>query len=438
MGGSTISALLIISILLQLSAAALALRHVLSRGAGVWLLFAAAFLLLSLQTILLLRGGSGASSTILLLMASAALSGGMFYTSRNVDGNGAESEQTYRTLVETMNEGVLTLDREGKITYANSKAAELLAASTPEIVGTSISVYCGGECSRQFIQGIHRPGTPISLETCIRDAAGRTREVLVNMSPVLNNRGEITGTVATFSDITQLKNTEEMLREYAEKLKRSNELKDLFIDILHHDLLNYASIIKGYAEVGLAGGVGRKEAEIIKRNVERIVEVIENATKFSKLRDMERITKVRLDLAEVVSDVVEELQPAFNGAGMMVENSINRNMVIRASPLVREIFWNLLNNTTKYAREGKIVRVDAEELWDSWVVRVVDFGAGVPAEQKKRIFNRFSRVEREGVKGSGLGLAIAKRIAELHGGRVGVEDNPAGGSVFWVELPKGG
>jgi len=79
----------------------------------------------------------------------------------------------------------------------------------------------------------------------------------------------------------------------------------------------------------------------------------------------------------------------------------------------------------------------AEDAGDCWKISFADFGPGVPNEQKATVFDRFSRGSKGGVKGAGLGLAIAKRVAELHGGEVGVADNKPKGSIFWVKLPKG-
>ncbi len=70
------------------------------------------------------------------------------------------------------------------------------------------------------------------------------------------------------------------------------------------------------------------------------------------------------------------------------------------------------------------------------MVFVKDNGEGVEDEYKESIFNRFTRVKREGVKGTGLGLAIAKRIVGIHKGSIWVEDNPEGGSIFYFEIPK--
>jgi signal transduction histidine kinase len=90
---------------------------------------------------------------------------------------------------------------------------------------------------------------------------------------------------------------------------------------------------------------------------------------------------------------------------------------------------------TPRRREAGIDIVDER---DCWLVQVRDFGKGIPDRDKPLIFTRFTRLKKEGVEGSGLGLAIVKRLVDLHKGSIWVEDNPAGGSIFCVRLPKRG
>jgi two-component system phosphate regulon sensor histidine kinase PhoR len=444
--------ILSLSVLLQVTAAYFAFQLVKVTKSRGWLFLGIAFLFMGLSGLVSLFAiyyGAGKIFTGLLpelvaLLISVLMIAGVLYISDYFRSKAeaeraiAESEERYRTLVETMNESVVTIDSEGRITYANSKAAELFGPSVDDLIGTPITNYCGEECSWQFMQGFHQPQeVPITLETRISDVNRNIKEVLVNISPIFDDKGEITGTIATFSDITQLKETDEKLRNYAKKLKQNSELKDLFIDILHHDLLNYTSIIKGYAELAQSDGLDSETITVINRNAERIIEVIENATKFSKLASIDKIRKVELNVAEIINEVLEEFKSMLSEADMTVENRISTRLSVKANPIVKEIFWNFLSNAIKYAEEGKNVVIYAEDAGDCWNICFADFGPGVRDEQKETIFDRFSRGGKGGVKGSGLGLAIAKRVAELHGGEVGVADNKPKGSIFWVKLPKG-
>jgi len=104
--------------------------------------------------------------------------------------------------------------------------------------------------------------------------------------------------------------------------------------------------------------------------------------------------------------------------------------------MIGSVFYNLLSNAIKYSPEGKKIEVNIIDNRENWKIYVKDCGSGVSAEDKSRLFTRFQRADKKGVKGTGLGLAIAKRIVELHKGRIWIEDNPEGGSIFYVEIPK--
>ena len=110
---------------------------------------------------------------------------------------------------------------------------------------------------------------------------------------------------------------------------------------------------------------------------------------------------------------------------------------IIVNPVIEEVFANLLSNAIKYSPiEGKII-IDIIDEGEDWKVKVTDFGEGISDDDKPKLFERFKRVEKGAIKGTGLGLAIVKRLISLHGGTVGIEDNPAGqGSVFWVTMKK--
>ena len=226
-------------------------------------------------------------------------------------------------------------------------------------------------------------------------------------------------------------------RRLRARIEEANRVKNLFLDILRHDLLNPAGVINNYIDLMLeeARGEHRENLLAMRRSVRRLLEIIEDATKFARLESIKPRFE-ELDLDEILKRVVEDFKPLLNEAGMQVEYRSPGKMPVHASPIIYDVFANLLSNAIKYAKEGKKVIIEAEDAGDSYIVRVKDFGEGVPDEFKEPIFERFKRREKRGVKGTGLGLAIVKRIAELHSGKVWVEDNSPKGAVFVVKLPK--
>ncbi|MEL4306147.1 sensor histidine kinase [Methanococcoides sp. LMO-2] len=106
--------------------------------------------------------------------------------------------------------------------------------------------------------------------------------------------------------------------------------------------------------------------------------------------------------------------------------------------MIEEVFANLVSNAVKYSPENKDIKIGVKDRNEHWKITITDSGEGIADKDKQLVFDRFKRAVGDcNIKGSGLGLAIVKRIVELHGGQVGVEDNPNGpGSVFWVTLKK--
>jgi signal transduction histidine kinase len=112
---------------------------------------------------------------------------------------------------------------------------------------------------------------------------------------------------------------------------------------------------------------------------------------------------------------------------------------VRGEPnWLRQLFANLLDNAIKFSERGARVELEAEEDDGEVRVRVHDYGRGIPAEERERIFDPFHRAEQDrGVAGVGLGLALARQIAVAHGGSIEVESTEGQGSTFTVRLARG-
>ena len=148
----------------------------------------------------------------------------------------------------------------------------------------------------------------------------------------------------------------------------------------------------------------------------------------------------RLDAGALAGDVTEEFRREAAGRGFAVECSRNGAAcpVEADSEALSRALWNLLDNAVKYSGESR--RVDVGVVRDGAVVRLTvrDYGLGVPAGERKRIFDKFVRGETArtmGIKGTGIGLAMVKHIVAAHGGSVEVAGGPGKGSVFTIALP---
>jgi signal transduction histidine kinase len=251
--------------------------------------------------------------------------------------------------------------------------------------------------------------------------------------------GHIYGTGKLMESERERRLAVEDTRRYADKLEGSNRMKDLFIDIMRHDLLNPAGVIKVYVSYLAEGETDPRRRSMVEKIGlvnNKLIEMIENASKFSHLEAMTCIECSRQDLGRIVKDAVSLALPHDK------ETEINYlpegEYPADVNPMIGDVFSNIASNAIKYAAGGGRIEIGILDEVDSWRVYLKDFGPGIPDSDKEKIFTRFQRLEKESVQGTGLGLAIAWRLVKLHEGRIWVEDNPAGGSIFFVSLPKAG
>jgi signal transduction histidine kinase len=163
-------------------------------------------------------------------------------------------------------------------------------------------------------------------------------------------------------------------------------------------------------------------------------EILYDAHAFLQLRDLEGLQVATLDLAGLLRDIAASFaaEAGWRNVGLVVRAP--NALPVPGSPFLRRALSNLVSNAIKYSPAGSTVTVEIEE-GPPVRVAVRNRGERIPVESRERIFERFVRRGRQGIKGVGLGLAIVRRIAELLGGRTWVEDDPAGGCVFFFELP---
>ncbi len=351
-----------------------------------------------------------------------------------------KSEKMFKTLFNNTGDAILMHDMEGHFIEVNQVACAQLGYTRDELLKISPIDLNSPEYSKVVpdrIRKIRDDGHGI-FETALVRKDGSTVPIELS-SRMIEYAGEPT-ILSIARDITERKRTEEILKQYTEDLKDSNELKELFIDIMRHDVLNPAGIVKGYTEVLLNMEDNEKKIQALQKimdNTERLINMIETAAKFAKLESIEELEFEKMDIAVIFKEVVENFRPQIEDKQITLEFKAKGTYPANVNTAIEEVFANLLSNAIKYGpQEGKII-IDMIDADDNWKVTVTDFGDGISDEDKTLLFERFKRVGKGSVKGTGLGLAIVRRIIELHDGSVGVEDNPAGaGCLFWVTVGK--
>ena len=293
---------------------------------------------------------------------------------------------------------------------------------------------------RNTIEEDIRNKRPHTSEYRIMWADGTEHWVHCQGEFVLDHAGNPLRLLGTIRDISESKQAALELERHASELAESNRLKDIFTDVLRHDILNPASAVQLSTALLVRGETNPrkiKHLQNIQKSISSLVEMTESAAKLAKVATTKDMEFSPLDLNHILRDVLIDFEPQLKKSNTVIEFGTVGEAPADVNPLIRDVFSNLISNAIKYGRQEKgKVEINIGDNDYSWIVSVTDNGAGISDENKERIFNRFERIDKQGVKGSGLGLTIVAQIISMHGGRIWVEDNPKGGSIFRVRLPK--
>ncbi|WP_232344327.1 ATP-binding protein [Actinoplanes awajinensis] len=341
-------------------------------------------------------------------------------------------------IMTTLGDGVSVVDGDGRLLLENPAARRLMGVGDigghPETWQEHYGAYRADGVTPMpleempLIRALHGEQTD-GVEVFIRNA-GRPDGVLLSVDGrPLDPSAGLRGAVAVSRDITDL-------RRYEKDLA-------IFAGVVAHDLKAPLAIVRGHCELAIEDHGDEQELQYslsrIIRSVDRMDTLIETLLAYSTARDAPlRIGDVALE--PLIREVLQERAAALRGSGPEPEWSVEPLPAVRADPaMLRHVLDNLIGNAFKYVRPGAVPRatVTSGVAAPGWArIEVSDAGIGIPDPDKARIFESFHRAQGSAAyAGTGLGLAICQRIVDRHGGEIGVEDNPGGGTRFHFTLP---
>jgi len=242
-------------------------------------------------------------------------------------------------------------------------------------------------------------------------------------------------------DITERKEAEEHIRrseakyrELSEQLAETNNMKDLLLDVITHDLRNAAGNIFGFTNLMKELNPKLEFVDNIESSSLSLLNVIENASTLAKISAGEKIDMIKLNLTQTIRDSLEEFTPMNGKALVEIKAKLQEKLMVKANPIISQVFKNYISNAIKYAYEGHLVIVEANREGDYVKVMVKDFGNTIPEESRKIIFERRVTLDRSRNINSGLGLAIVKKIADIHDAQAWVEPNHPTGNIFCLRI----
>jgi len=363
---------------------------------------------------------------------------------------------------------VYVLDLDYKFVYANKALLEMWGRSWDQSIGQGLLAVgyepWHAERHEREIDQVVATRKPIRGEVSFPHATMGRRIYDYIFAPILNEKGEVELIAGTTRDISDLKHTEEALKqsedrlktltesleqvvaERTKELKRSNEDLLQFAHVASHDLKEPVRKIRTFAnrltqdEDSSLSRQGHIFIEKIDNAADRMNQMIEGVLRYSTMTSLqEDVTQV--DLNEVFRHLEADLEIRIQERAATLH--YNDLPVIEGAPvLIHQLFYNLVNNSLKFAKKDvpthisvMAKRVNCNGV-PSVLIDVSDNGIGFPQEYAETIFDTFTRLNtKDKYEGTGLGLALCKKIVERHGGTITATAAPGQGATFTVCLP---
>jgi two-component system phosphate regulon sensor histidine kinase PhoR len=333
-----------------------------------------------------------------------------------------------QTLFNSMTEGVVLLDRSGRIQLVNQSLEKQFALNVDVRGQNLMEAFRRPELSELLA----RLETERHVLSCEIEVGGlEARFLEVNAATVFDREARPAGAILVLHDLTRIRQLENTRRE--------------FVANVSHELRTPLSLIKGYVETLLDGAMNDpnlapKFLQTIERHSNRLTNLIEDLLTISRLESGQITLQMKtIPLRPFASSLIAEMQARAKERGTSVVNQIPEQLHGRADPdRLEQVFVNLVENAIKYGRpQGRVV-VKGRAVNGHVELCVADDGPGIPQEARERVFERFYRADRARSResgGTGLGLAIVKHIIQSHGGRVWVESEAGQGAQFFFTLP---
>lgn len=339
----------------------------------------------------------------------------------------------WETLLSSMNEGVIAIDKVFRIQTINSAAKKIFAMEEVSR-GTDLLQWIRNSRIESLIR--RTLDLKKSQEDDVTHPTGsRSLLLKIHASPWRDAEQNILGVVLVVADLSRLHNLENLRRD--------------FVANVSHELRTPITSIQGYVETLIDGAYKSEQdalhfLEVIKRQSERLNGIIEDLLTLSRIEEEEEsespIEKQWHPVADILNEVAATFEQKSQEKKIRIVTQVQTPFKIFVSrELIMLALSNLVDNAIKHSQSESEVRMSASESSSHKVVlEVRDFGIGIDPVHLPRLFERFYRVDKARSRkngGTGLGLAIAKHIAIAHGGEIKVESKPGKGSTFKLVIP---
>ncbi|MBC8554770.1 MAG: response regulator, partial [Candidatus Brocadiales bacterium] len=375
-----------------------------------------------------------------------------------------------KNILDNTQDMVITTNTNGRIVEFNTGAEHILGYTRKEVVGQSAEMfYLDRQIKKKLMKRIEDEGAVKNYETKLRTKQGADIHMVITVSQLKDNSGNVIGAVEVGKDITEKNKREEELAKTNKKLKSeimerevieialktakesaegANKAKSEFLANMSHEVRTPMSGVIGMTDLLLDTHLTPEQLEYagtIRESADSLLNIINDILDFSKIEAGKMMMeKIDFELHVTVDSVINlfTVKAEERGLGLSCFIAPEVPSFLQGDPgRLRQVLINLISNAIKFTNNGKVdLCINQIKETDShttlrFIIR--DTGIGIPGDRINRLFQSFSQVDTSTTRkygGTGLGLAISRQITELMGGQIGVESKEGNGSTFWFSV----
>ncbi len=338
-------------------------------------------------------------------------------------------QRRLKAVLDSIDDGLLILDRQGRIEHANPVAQRQLAWETEQL-GQTLSHAMNNPAmelpTQQVLRGETLAQEPDDLSI---EADGESRLLSWRLTPVSLDEERILGAVMVLRDVTEQRAFERVRNEFV--LRASHELRTPVTGM---------QMAFGLLRERLDFAEESRESDLlltVDEEMQRLVRLINDLLHFSRYQNgMQTLNLAPCDIDDLLGSLRARFQEPAQAKGISIELDLLEPLprVPIDRPQVERVLDNLVSNAIRHTPNGGHIRLQSRRHGERVILRVEDNGEGVPYSQQARIFEPFVQLGSY-TGGVGLGLALCKEIVQLHGGRIGIYSRPGEGAQFYLALP---
>ncbi|SDX28503.1 PAS/PAC sensor signal transduction histidine kinase [Lutibacter oricola] len=350
-------------------------------------------------------------------------------------------KEKYSRIIANMNLGLLEVDNNDAILFANQRFSEISGYSRSELIGLNASdLFLLEENKDSFIKRnkLRNQGISDSYEVRVKTKSGEIRHWLISGAPNYNDDNELIGSIGIHSDITEQKKLESQKEQLVINLENQNQKLNDYAHVVSHDLkspLRGISALLSWTKEDFEDKLGEESLfnlNLMEDKVEKMDKLIGDILNYSSIEN-EVINVEPVDVNQVIDRIVSTI---FIPDHIKVKVTPKLPIIDADFTRLQQLFQNIMSNAINYIDKDKgLVEVNYKNDNEYHVFSIKDNGPGIPEEYHTKIFKMFKTVG-DHDQSTGIGLSIVKKIIQLYKGKVWLESVIGEGTTFYFSLKK--